>query len=226
MADTKNAETVKKGEATKPVDADAALHRTQLIRVGNLLDKVNVTYKQSVYVAKSLWWACHLAALIGWASGLSIAGVFASGSQVGQIAGSFLGGLAMIYPLLKYVNLEDKRKSAQDMVKFCSNLKDRLEDVKSQMEGILGDGFDSSTEQNKWAEFMIFVGATKKFVEALDLGVDNVQKDFKEFESLELKLQRDAAGMPHLAAPAYGAMDTVATKPVVTSATKNATAAS
>ena len=187
----------------KKVDPEAALHRRQLDRVDELVRNVHAVLRYNVYMAKVMYSICHIAAIVSWASGVSIVGTTWSGTALGQWLTTLLGCLSAVYPLLKYIDLEGKRGEYQRMVKFCSSLKDRLEDTAERMRGILESGFDAEDERKKWAEFVVFINATKRLLEAFELGVEDVQKDLHAFHELETKLQKDAAGFPLQAARAF-----------------------
>lgn len=172
------------------------LRKNQLARVEALISIVREHRRHNIYMSKVLWWVCHIVALMSWASGFSLAGTSIAKTQLADWIAPVLAILSSIYPLLKYANLETARIKYQNMARFASNLNDRLEDTADRMRVILIDGFSSANEQVKWAEFVMFVSATKKLMEALELGVDNVQTDLKRFHEMESALQVDAVGFP------------------------------
>ena len=188
---------------TDSVDVDLALHKHQLEKVNGLITKVAANLAVSVSKATILWYACHFFALVSAVSGVSIVGTSISGTKLGEWVTTLLGFLAALYSLLKYVNLEERRAEHQSSVKFYNNLKDRLEEVSDRMQGILDHGgVIGDQEREKWAEFVVFINATKKIIQALDIGIEDIQNDLKAFHEAESRLQRDAAGFPLPASPA------------------------
>lgn len=187
----------------KSTDKQAALHISQLTRVETLITTVQDHCRHNIYMTKVLWWVCHLVALCSWASGISLAGTSIAKTELADWITPILGIVSAIYPLTKYINLEAARIKYQNMARFSSNLTTRLEDTANRMRGILEIGFDSAREQKRWAEFVVFIEATKKLMEALELGVDNVQTELTRFHEMEAALQTDAAGFPF---PAAGAI--------------------
>lgn len=177
-------------------DPEAQLHARQLQRVDDLIVSVKNILKHNLYMAKALWWLCASIALVSGMSGAGIATTKFSGTQLTDWVSGLLGVLAFIYPLLKCIDLEGKRGKYQQMVKFCSTLKDRLEETADRMRTIIDDNFSSDDEKQKWAEFVVFINATKRVVELFEIGVDDIQKELNAFHNLEMKLQRDAANFP------------------------------
>jgi hypothetical protein len=162
-------------------NVDEILHQTQINRAKELIVTVKTNQRYAVYMSKVFWYFCHVSALIGWASGFSIAGTAISNTEIGKWLTVLLSLLTAIYPLSKYLDLEGRRTRFNHLSLYCKDLVIKLEDSVSLMEGIVKDGFDPSTEGKRWDEMITFITLTSTMMEKLEIGSDDFQKSLADF---------------------------------------------
>lgn len=171
-------------ESVTGVESD--IYHDQISNIDNLIEEVQKIKKRSLNMSIILWYLSHIIAFIGWGSGLSIVGLTVGEPNIDATINIILGICSTIYPLCKYLKLEETKKDYDILSLFCIDIEDKLRKTEISIKQIVSDGYDPKTEKEEYNRLIRSLTDIKKVILMISTMGNDLEKILEDFEKREL----------------------------------------